>query len=138
MVKGRTLLGYDDKPASNRKKLKYSDWIILILSTSPIWATLLIVLPLTICILFFTLVIALTALGFGAVVLFVYSAFLLMDELWTSIIKMGISLFVSGIVVIIIAALFKGIKIFFQSLSKGYLKIKNTLLIKKLEGKKDE
>lgn len=138
MVKGRTLLGYDDKPISKGKKLTYSHWLILLISSSPIWVTLLITLIIAVCILFFALVLVLTLLGFGAVTLLVYSAFLLMDELWPSIIKMGISLFISGIAVIVIASLFKAIKVFFQSLKAGYTKIKNKLLIKKLEGQKDE
>lgn len=138
MVKGRTLLGYDDKPSSKHKKLKYSGWLTLIISLSPIWISLLVALTIVVCVLFFSLVIAFTVLGFGAVMLLVYSAFLLMDELWPSIIKMGISLFTSGIVVIFIAVLFKGIKIFFKSLKNGYTSTKNKLLIKKLEDQQYE
>lgn len=138
MVKGRTLLGYDDKPPSKHKKLKYTGWLTLIISLSPIWISLLIALTIVVCVLFFSLVIAFTVLGFGAVMLLVYSAFLLMDELWPSIIKMGFSLFTSGMVIIFIAGLFKGIKIYFSSLKNVYLGTKNRLLLKKLEDQQYE
>ena len=77
-------------------------------------------------------------IGFSAIMLFVYSVFTLIDDLWPSVIKMGACLMASGITVIAIAALFKGIKVFFKLLKSGFQKIKNMLLLKKLEGQKDE
>ncbi len=137
MLKGRTLLGYDDKPVK-KKKLNYSDWLIMLISSFPVWLPLLLALVFTASAVFAVLVIVFTLLGFGAVMLFVYSAFLLMDDLWPSVIKMGACLAISGIAVIAVASSFKGIKVFFKSLKTGYAKIKNILLLKKLEGQKDE
>jgi hypothetical protein len=51
---------------------------------------------------------------------------------------MGVCLFASGIIIIAVAGSFKGKKGFFKLLKSGYLKIKNMLLLKKLEGQKDE
>ena len=137
MLKGRTLLGYDDKPV-NKKKLKYRDWLIILISSLPIWLPLLVAAIIAVSVLFTAFVVALTLIGFGAVMLFVYSAFTLIDDLWPSVIKMGVCLFASGIVIIAVAGSFKGIKGFFKLLKSGYLKIKNMLLLKKLEGQKDE
>ena len=137
MLKGRTLLGYDDKPVKKRK-LNYSDGLIMLISSFPVWLPLLLALVITTSAVFAVLVIVFTLLGFGAVMLFVYSAFLLMDDLWPSVIKMGACLAISGIAVIAVASSFKGIKVFFKSLKTGYTKIKNILLLKKLEGQKDE
>jgi len=137
MVKGRTLLGYDDKPV-NRKKLKYSDWIIILVLSFPLWLSFLIAAVIATSIIFATLVIVFIIIGFSAIMLFVYSVFTLIDDLWPSVIKMGACLMASGITVIAIAALFKGIKVFFKLLKSGFQKIKNMLLLKKLEGQKDE
>lgn len=137
MLKGRTLLGYDDKP-DKRKNLKYTDWLIIIIALSPIWATLLIAVVVAICALFAALVLGFTLTGFGAVTLFVYSAFSLADDLWSSVMKMGICLFASGAVIIAVAGSFKGIKVFFVLLKSGYMKIKNMLLLKKLEEQENE
>jgi uncharacterized membrane protein YGL010W len=137
MVKGRILLGYDDKP-KNKKKLKYSDWLIILISSSPIWLTLLLVIVVAVSVFFLASVIAFIAVGFSSVMLFVYSAFQLLDDLWPSVLKMGACLFTSGVTIIFVAFLFRGFKEFFILIKKGYVKTKKFLMLKKLEGQKDE
>lgn len=137
MLKGRTLLGYDDNP-DKRKNLKYTDWLNIIIVSSPLWVSLLIAIVVAICVLFAALVLGFTLTGFGSVMFFVYSAFSLADNLWPSVMKMGICLFASGAVIIAVAGSFKGIKVFFTLLKSGYLKIKNMLLMKKLEEQENE
>lgn len=137
MVKGRTLLGYDDNP-DKRKNLKYTDWLIIIIALSPLWVSLFTAIVVVICVLFAVLVLGFTLTGFGSVMFFVYSAFSLADDLWPSVMKMGICLFASGAVIIAVAGSFKGIKVFFVLLKSGYMKIKNMLLLKKLEEQENE
>ena len=137
MVKGRTLLGYDDNP-DKRKNLKYTDWLIIIIASSPLWVSLFIAVVVAICVLFAALVLGFTLTGFGSVMFFVYSVFSLADDLWPSVMKMGICLFASGAVIIAVAGSFKGIKVFFVLLKSGYMKIKNMLLLKKLEEQENE
>ena len=137
MVKGRTLLGYDDNP-DKRKNLKYTDWLIIIIALSPLWVSLFTAIVVVICVLFAALVLGFTLTGFGSVMFFVYSAFSLADDLWPSVMKMGICLFASGAVIIAVAGSFKGIKVFFVLLKSGYMKIKNMLLLKKLEEQENE
>ena len=112
MVKGRTLLGYDDNP-DKRKNLKYTDWLIIIIALSPLWVSLFTAIVVVICVLFAVLVLGFTLTGFGSVMFFVYSVFSLADDLWPSVMKMGICLFASGAVIIAVAGSFKGIKVFF-------------------------
>lgn len=137
MVKGRILLGYDDKP-KDKKKLKYSDWLIILMSTSPLWLSILLIIVVAVSVFFIASVIAFIAVGFSSVMLFVYSAFLLLDDLWPSVLKMGACLFTSGVTIIIVSFLFRGFKEFFILIKKSYLKIKKFLMLKKLEGQKDE
>ena len=137
MVNGRTLLGYDANP-DKRKNLKYTDCLIIMIALSPLWVSLFTAIVVVICVLFAVLVLGFTLTGFGSVMFFVYSVFSLADDLWPSVMKMGICLFASGAVIIAVAGSFKGIKVFFVLLKSGYMKIKNMLLLKKLEEQENE
>ncbi len=137
MVEGKKLLGYGNGQ-KEKKQLKYIDWLILVLGTSPLWLFLLLCLSLIVVALFLVFTIGFSAAGFILVVYFVYSGFLAFSDLWPSLIKMGASLMGIGITIMVVPAVFKGTISYFVLFKKGYLKIRDFLFLKKLEEQKNE
>jgi uncharacterized membrane protein len=132
MVDGKTLLGYDDKP-KKAKDISYRHLILIISCTSILWVPLLLGIIIIACALFVTFVCIAVALGFAAVTLIVYSAFVILDDLWPSIVKIGASVFACGISVLIVTGITKAISLFFGAINHNYHKLVRYVLKRKLE-----